>query len=88
MISIIYIKDRECKYPCSVNRAVHRPVLEKHILNCMISAIATEGTYGKAMRGEATETVLGDDVASTVDHRDTIVSVMSIISIDGDVLAG
>lgn len=79
-------KDGKHEYPCTINSTVHRPVLEKHILDCMVGAVATERANGKTMRREAAEAILSDDVASTVDHRYTVISVMAIISIDGDVL--
>lgn len=79
---------RNRTYPGTINGTLHCPVLEQNVRDVTVETIPTQGSNGQTVAGESAIAILSDDVVGTMDNRDAIVSVVAIVSIENDVLAG
>lgn len=46
----------------------------------MVGTIASQGADGEPVRGESTETILGNDILPTIDHGYAVITIMAIVS--------
>jgi hypothetical protein len=72
-------------YPCSIHSAFHSPVLEQHVGHASCGAILAQTSNTQAVTREAAVSVLRHDIGATICYIDTVVTVITVVAIDGDV---
>ena len=71
--------------PCSVYSIVHSPILEQYIRHTSSGAALAQTSNSQSMTREAAISVLRNDIATTIRNSDTIIAVITIVAIEGDV---
>jgi hypothetical protein len=72
-------------HPCSKVSVFHGPVLEHHIVHVSRIATLAQTSNRQSMTRVATISVLYQDIVATIRYIDTVVTVMTVVAVEGDI---